>query len=488
MRFFEFISTFIRYYLYGVSPACGSCAVFLIAIFTAAAVFIPVTSLAWEYGDMKLSGEISYDGRVGLFNTIERDPLTLSLYRTLFSNDNQSIGARFDFEHLHDINHRQVFDFKNKFSGVSDTPQNIDFTNISNLYNLTNAQYSIAHDDKSVSSVYFDGRIMKFSNSILKSLSNDILTAGYLLDHKTSDNTFYTVKFEESINKYQTHSIDDHRYSSAEFKLLHKMPKISRAPSFFTAYIFHDAPITDDSEFVHFMDLTYELKAGYGSKKMSYNPAGAFHNFKIDYSLHLDMSKISKINVNGFIDRRAYVNETAAGYYLNYDRSYLNFLYSHKLTPRCVLTPYVDFIKTNYLNLSGFNMTEVGFGSYLSSKYSDYIYWKLDLKRTSYMPFESRINYPQQSKINFIYNWIKYLSVKNRIVMDLDYEFYKTGAGETNYFARYTMLSSELRYEHKLKPDFYIRTGAGGRIKKHPAFPVNDVYDIYGTLGFNLIF
>lgn len=462
--------------------------VIIIFLVFAVSTALPRAAAAYEYGGMKLRGVFSYDGRVGEYNSIDRDPLTLSLYRSLFSNNNQVIGAALDFEHVHDINHRQVFDFKNKFNGVSNTPQNIDFSNISNAYNITNMQYSIAHDNRSVSSLYLDGRMTNFSHSLLRELSNDIFTAGYLFDHKTSDNTFYTLKFENSVNKYQTHSADDHRYSTAAFKLMHKMPKISRTPSYFSAYVFHDEPIIDDPEFVHFMDLTYELKAEYGDKTMAYNPAGAFNNFKLDYSLHLDLSKVAKVNVNGYVDRRAYNNEAVAGYLLNYDRSNLNFLYSHDLTPKCSLTPYIDFIKTNYLNLSGFNMTEIGLGSYLSLKYSDRIYWKFDLKRTSYMPFESRVNYTQQSRINFISNWIKYLSVKSRLVLDNDFEFFKAGANESVYFARYSMLSSELRFEHKLKDNFYIRTGGGGRVKKHPAFAENDVYDIYGTLGLSVIF
>ncbi|HOD39801.1 MAG TPA: hypothetical protein PKL57_04530 [Candidatus Wallbacteria bacterium] len=445
-------------------------------------------AFAYEFGDMKLSGTLNYDGGIGKYDSMSRDPLTLSLYRSLFSNDNQRIDARLDFEHMHDINARQVFDFKNKFRGVSNTPQNLDFRNISNIYNITNMQYAVSHNKQSVSAVFMESLITKFSHARLSDLSSDSITGGYIFDHKTSDNTFYTLKFENSINKYQTHSADDFAYSGTSFKILHKMPKISRAPSYFSAYIFHDEPIIDDPEFVHFMDLTYELKASYGNKRMAYNPAGAFNDFKIDYSLHLDMSKVSKININGFIDRRAYVNEAVAGYFLNYDRSRLNFLYSHDLTPKCAFTPYIDFVKTNYLNLSGFNMTEIGIGSYLSLKYSGDIYWNLDFKRTSYMPFESRVGYPQQAKINVISSWIKYLSAKNRLVLDSDFELMRIGANESVYFAGYSMLSGELRYEHKLKEDYYIRTGAGGRVKKHPAFPVVDVYEIYGLIGLSVIF
>lgn len=462
----------------------------LLTAFAALAMVLAnfVVASAYQLGDMKLNGVLSYDGRVGQFNTAARDPLTLSLYRSLFSNDNQTFGAGVDYQHMHDINHRQAFDFKNKFRGVSDTPQNLDFRNISNIYNITNMQYSVSHNRQIISSVYLESLITKFSHALLQDLSNDIFTAGYLLDYMTSENTYYTLKLENAVNKYQTHSADDHAYSASSFKILHKMPKISRAPSYFSAYVFHDRPVADDPDFVHFMDLTYELKAEYGSRRMAYNPAGAFNNFKADYSLHLDMSKVSKISLSGFVDRRAYANETVAGYYLNYDRSGINFLYSHDLTPKCVLTPYVDFVKTNYLNLSGFNMTEIGLGGYFSMKYSDRIYWNCDLKRTSYMPFESRVNYPQQSKVNLISNWILYLNARNRIVFDLDYELMKTGVNESVYFARYSMLTPELRYEHKLKENYYIRTGAGGRYKKHPAFPLNDVFEVYGTAGLSVIF
>lgn len=445
-------------------------------------------AFAYSFGDMRLDGALSYDGRVGQMNTIARDPLTLSLYRSLFSNDNQTFGASVDYEHMHDVNHRQTFDFKNRFRGVSDTPQNLDFRNISNVYNVTNMQYCVSHNRQAISSVYAEAMLTKFSHARLRDLSNDIITAGYLLDYMTSENTYYTLKLENSINKYQTHSADDHAYRASSFKILHKMPKISRAPSYFSSYIFHDAPVVDDPEFVHFMDLTYELKAEYGSRRMAYNPAGAFNNFKVDYSLHLDLTKVAKVHLSGFVDRRAYVNESVAGYYLNYDRSGINFLYSHDLTPKCAFTPYVDFVKTNYLNISGFNMTEIGLGSYLSLKYSDKIYWNCDLKRTSYLPFESRVNYPQQSKINLISNWVYYLNASNRFVFDLDYELFKTGANESVFFARYSMLTPELRYEHKLKENYYIRTGAGGRYKKHPAFPLNDLFEIYGTAGLTVIF
>jgi len=449
---------------------------------------LPSGSAAYEYGDMKLDGIISYDGRIGEYNKTVRDPLTLSLYKAIFTNDDQFFDADIRFEHLHDMSSRQIFDFKNHFRGVSRTPQDLDFKSVSNMYNYTSMQYAISHNNQSISSVYFDAALNRFSHSALKELSRDVFTFGYALDHMTSENTYYTFKTEGSANKYSAHDQDDYAYSASSFKILHKMPKISRTPSYFSAYIFDKRPISDDPDYVHFTDLTYELKAEYASNKMAYNNAGNFKNLKLDYSLHLDFSKISKVNINGYIDRRSYDPEAVTGLFLNCDKSYLNLLYSHDIAKNCTFTPYIDFVKYNYLNLSGLNMTQIGFGNYLSLKYSESTYWNFDLKRTAYMPFESRFSYPQQAKINFVSNFIKYLSVKRRLVLDNDFELMKIGANESIYLARYSQFSSELRLEYKLMPDFYTRFGFGGAVKKYPAYAENDIYDIYGLIGMTAYF
>jgi len=405
----------------------------------------------------------------------------------LFTNDDQWLSTKLKVENQHNIGYRQIVDFKNYFFGASHTPQDLGFRNVSNLYDNLSLNWAVAHTKRTISSVFLDAMVSKFTFAQLQALSKTDVTIGYLADHKTTDNTYYTFKVLKGFDRYATHAADDYDNTSTSFKILHRMPKISRTPSYFTEYVF-DGPCSDDPDYVHYTDLTYELKAEYGKNNIASGTGAGYQNFKVDYSLHLDFSPVSKFNVNGYIDRRVYNTETVATYMMNYDKSYLNFLYSHDLTPRVTMSPYVSLIKYNYLNISGFNMTELDAGLYYSYKYSESIYWNCDLKRSAIYPFQSRVNFPSQNKLDLISSWTKYLSARRRLVLDIDFELMKIGYNETIYYPDYSQSATELRYEHKVNENFYARCGVGARARKHGNYPANDLYGVYGLIGLTALF
>ncbi len=447
-------------------------------------------ALAYFYDteNTKAGGEIEYDGRMGYYYKTARDPLTLSLLRYTYASDNQFLSGKLKFENLAQINNRQVFDFKNYFYGVSHTPQDADFLNISNVYNRTLMQYAISHNHQTVSSLYFDGFLSRFSYGLFNDLAKTDLKLGWVIDHMTSENNYYTFKVEGSENKYPSHPTDDYAYSAASFKLLHKMPKITRTPMFFQKYAFHSKPVNPDPDYIHYTDITYELKAEFGNNRMAYSAPGNYNNVKMDYSINLDFSPVSKINFNGYIDRRAYSPEALGSYCLNFDKHFFNLSYSHDWTPHCTLTPYVNFTKYNYLNAAGFNETETDAGAFLSLKYSDTIYYNLDIKQAYITPFQSMVNYPSQNKFKVFSNWIKYLSEKQRLVLDSELELLDIGLNESIYYASYGMIGSELRYEQKVTDSMYVRTGLGGKLKEYLRYPVNNIRDFYGLIGLTAVF
>lgn len=478
--------------------ACGlakaSAALALLAALAVSACVSPRTALAHQdalgetrVGDLRFGGEVSYDGKIGNFRKYAQDPLTLALSPYLFTNDDQWLSGKLKVENLHNIGYRQVVDFKNYFFGASHTPQDLGFRNVSTLYDNLSLNWGVAHTTKTISSLYLDGMVSNFSFSRLQALSKSDVSFGYMIDHKTTDNTYYTLKLQNSIDRYATHSADDYDYATASFKILHRMPKVSRSPSYFTEYVFF-GPCNDDPDYVHYTDLTYELKAEYGKNKIAAAPGAGYQNLKVDYSLHMDFSPVAKINLNGYVDRRVYNAETVATYMMNYDKSYLNLLYSHDLTPRVTMSPYLAMIKYNYLNISGFNVTELDAGFYYSYKYSEDIYWNFDLKRSAIFPFQSRVNFPSQNRLNFVSSWIKYLSGRRRLVLDLDYEFMNAGYNETIYYADYGQTATEFRYEQRINDNFYVRCGLGARAKKHDNFPTNDLYGVYGLIGLTAVF
>ncbi|HNY13332.1 MAG TPA: hypothetical protein PKK26_17210, partial [Candidatus Wallbacteria bacterium] len=137
---------------------------------------------------------------------------------------------------------------------------------------------------------------------------------------------------------------------------------------------------------------------------------------------------------------------------------------------------------------AGFNETETDAGAFLSLKYSDTIYYNLDIKQAYITPFQSMVNYPSQNKFKVFSNWIKYLSEKQRLVLDSELELLDIGLNESIYYASYGMIGSELRYEQKVTDSMYVRTGLGGKLKEYLRYPVNNIRDFYGLIGLTAVF
>lgn len=438
--------------------------------------------------NLKINGELSYDGRIGNFEKNNGNQFLLNVLKYTYANYEQIFTGIADVENLRTISEKQILDIKNNFYGVSGTPQDLDFKNISHYYDDFSLNYGISHNKRTISAFYADGFINNYSMSVFKDFGKKDLKFGYLLDHAMYENLFYTLKFEQDSSSYNTHSADDYNYRTASFKILHKMPKISRTPSYFSGYIFDKTPIVDDPEFIHYMDLTYELKAEAGVNNSQGAVQSSFDNFKIDYSVKFDLSKISNVILSGYNDRRTYKNESLAGYFFNYEKSFINFAYAHALSQKMIFMPYIDFTKYNYLNFSGYNTTEYGAGGYFSYKCSPKNRWNFDIKNSQLTPFESKINYPSNRKTNFVSDFIHYIDERKRLIFDIDYEVMRVGLNESVYNPAYDMYKSELRYEQKISENFYARCGFGGSSKKHENFPVNDINDIYCMTGLSLVF